>query len=108
MRILLTCCLGMSSSLLVEMMNLECINQNKNYQIECVDQEQISKYINQADVLLLGPQILHTKKTLLKKYGHLLPIAMISHHDYGTLNGKNVLKQAENLYFEFQASKQIK
>lgn len=101
MRILLSCCLGMSTSLLVEMMEEANKKQGKNHVIWCVDQNLVENYITKCDILLLGPQLKHTYKRFYKAYGSIVPIAMIDQQYYGLLDGEHVLKQAEALYEEF-------
>ncbi len=101
MRILLTCCLGMSTSLLVEMMNEASKKQGKDYKIWCVDQKLVDYSITQCDILLLGPQIKHAYKRFYKSYGKMIPIAMIDQQDYGLLDGEKVLEKAEQIYNEF-------
>lgn len=59
MRILLTCCAGMSTSMLVEMMLQEAKKQGKKYDIVATDQEKVTSMIKDYDILLLGPQVRH-------------------------------------------------
>ena len=101
MRILLTCCLGMSTSLLVEMMNETCKKQGKSHKIWCVDENLVDCSVMQCDILLLGPQLKHVYKRFHKSYGKMVPIAMIDQRDYGLLDGEKVLEKAERIYNEF-------
>lgn len=95
MRILLTCCCGMSTSMLVEMMLQEAKKQGKKYDIVAADQEKVTAMIKGSDILLLGPQVRHAYKRMYKLYSPIIPVAMIDVQDYGRLDGKKVLEFAE-------------
>lgn len=101
MKILLTCCSGMSTSLLVEMMNQYSVSQNREDTIWCIDIDKAPSKVEECDILLLGPQVRHSYKRFYKQYGKRIPVAMISSGDYGRLDGKRVLEQAIQLYTEF-------
>ena len=94
MLILLTCCMGMSTSLLVESMHQAAKKHHQEHQIWCIDQEQVEKEVQHCDVLLLGPQIRHTYKRLYKAYASFVPVIMIDAQAYGRLDGEMVLNQA--------------
>lgn len=96
MNILLACNAGMSTSLLAEMMRQESIKQNKKNEIWCIDIEKVGEEINKCDILLLGPQVKHALKRLIKEYGEYKPIIMIPANYYGKLDGKAVLLVAED------------
>ncbi|MFD0051247.1 PTS sugar transporter subunit IIB [Actinomycetes bacterium NPDC127524] len=99
MNILLCCCAGMSSSLLVSKMKKSAEKQNLQYRIWAVTIEAVSREIDQADVLLLGPQVRYLYndfKQLGEKKG--IPVAVIDMLHYGNLNGAAVLQAAEELY----------
>lgn len=102
MRILLACYAGMSTSLLVEKMKEAATAQGKTYTIRAVDQSMIEQEIGSFDVLLLGPQISHMLKKVSKLLDGKAPIAVIKAVDYGRCHGANVLKQAEELYINYQ------
>jgi PTS system cellobiose-specific IIB component len=101
MNILLCCSAGMSTSLLVSKMKKTALEQNLPYRIWAVPIDVVSREINQADVLLLGPQV----RYMYRKFKELgdkkgIPVAIIDTVHYGTFNGQAVLRAAEQLYKE--------
>ena len=68
MKILLACCAGMSTSLLVKSMREACQAAHKDYQIWAVDQTAISSELGNFDVLLLGPQVSFIKDDVKRAY----------------------------------------
>ncbi|MDR7315763.1 MULTISPECIES: PTS sugar transporter subunit IIB [Brevibacillus] len=98
MNILLCCNAGMSTSLLVKKMEQAANDKGLEAKIWAVSADEVSRHIDQADVLLLGPQVRY-KLTEMKKEGEArgIPVDVISTVDYGTLNGKNVLEFALRL-----------
>ncbi len=97
MRIMLACCAGMSTSLVVSRMQEEAKNQGKDYKIWAVEQGQIEGELGNFDVLLLGPQVRHIMRKVNKIVGDAAPVAIIDAIAYGRCDGAAVLKQAEDL-----------
>ena len=97
MRIMLACCAGMSTSLVVSKMQEAAREQGKDYKIWAVEQSQIQEELGNFDVLLLGPQVRHILRKVTKIVGDQAPIAVIDPVAYGTCIGAKVLEQAENL-----------
>jgi len=108
MKILLVCSAGMSTSLLKELMMQECLKEGKNYTICNLDLGIIEREIENTDVVLLGPQVKHALKRLVKEYGYKIPIAVLKSEDYGTLNAKNIIYFAEKECEKFEASMKSK
>jgi PTS system cellobiose-specific IIB component len=97
MRIMLACCAGMSTSLVVSKMEEAAKTQGKDHKIWAVDQTQIEEELGNFDVLLLGPQVRHILRKVTKIVGEKAPIAVIEASAYGRCDGEAVLKQAEEL-----------
>ena len=97
MRIMLACCAGMSTSLVVSKMQEAAKEQGKDYKIWAVEQGQIEDELGNFDVLLVGPQVRHIQRKVTKIVDGRAPIAVIDPVAYGTCNGAKVLKQAEDL-----------
>ena len=95
MNILLCCAAGMSTSLLVTKMEKSAQEQSTEYKIWAVP---VRNHIDQADVLLLGPQVRYLLPQL-KKLGEEkgVPVDVINPVHYGTCNGEQVLKFAVQL-----------
>lgn len=98
MNILLCCAAGMSTSLLVQRMEQAAKEKGLTAKIWAVSVGEIKQHIEQADVLLLGPQVRY-KLAEMKKEADArgIPVDVIQAIDYGTLNGKNVLEFALGL-----------
>lgn len=97
MRIMLACALGMSTGMLVERMREAAASQGKDYKIWAVDVATVDRNVGEFDVLLLGPQVTYLLSDMQAKYEELTPVAVIKPVDYGRMNGKAVLKFAEDL-----------
>lgn len=98
MNIMLACCLGMSTSLVVNKMKEAAAAQGKNdYKIWAVEQGEIEAELGNFDVLLLGPQVRHIMRKVNKIVDGRAPVAVIDSISYGRCDGAAVLKQAEDL-----------
>ena len=97
MNIMLACCAGMSTSLVVSKMEEAAKEQGKDYKIWAVDQTKIEEEMGNFDVLLLGPQVRHMLRKVTKLVDGRAPVAVINPVDYGRCNGAAVLRQAEEL-----------
>lgn len=98
-KILLCCAAGMSTSLLVSKMQIASKEAGIETKIWAVSMEELQNNIkDKVDVVLLGPQIRY-KLTEVKKIcdEKKIPSEVINMMDYGSMNGKNVLKFALDL-----------
>ena len=101
MKILLVCAGGMSTSILMNKMKKALTSEQADWDIIARPIETIRDYIEEYDVILLGPQVKHKLEKIkdeFKEFGK--PIDMISPIDYGMGNGTAVLKQAIELVQE--------
>ena len=90
-KILLSCAGGFSTSLLVNKMKEAAKAEGKEYEIKAVAAAQVEDIIEKdaPDCILIGPQIKYMEDQLKSD--------AIGMQDYGTMNGKNVIAQAERL-----------
>jgi PTS system cellobiose-specific IIB component len=98
MNILLCCSAGMSTSLLVSRMEKAAVALGIEAHIWSVGSDGIRSNFDEADVLLLGPQVrflLTELKALGSEKG--IPVDVINMMHYGMVNGEEVLKQALSL-----------
>lgn len=95
MNILLCCAAGMSTSLLVTKMEQAAKERGLTGRIWAVSIDEVQKHLDEADVLLLGPQVRY-KLAQFRKEAEAkgIPCDMISPTDYGMVNGAKVLEQA--------------
>lgn len=95
MKVLLLCTQGMSTSMLVEAM-YRCAEEGDV--IEAINVDIIRQYLDDFDVILLGPQIrykLSEIKELAEPYHKA--VAMVDMRAYGQMDGKTVYQQAKEL-----------
>ena len=98
MNILLCCAAGMSTSLLVTKMEEAARGQGLEGKIWAVAANSVNQHIDDADVLLLGPQVRYLLAKM-KEAGEEkgIPVDTINPIHYGTCNGEEVLKAAIDL-----------
>jgi cellobiose PTS system EIIB component len=88
----------MSTSLLVTKMEAAAKTEGIEAKIWAVSASEVKNHLDQADVLLVGPQVRYLlpqlKKTGLEKG---IPVDAINSIHYGMCNGAEVLKFARNL-----------
>ncbi|WP_315068585.1 PTS sugar transporter subunit IIB [uncultured Clostridium sp.] len=97
-KILLVCSAGMSTSLLVSKMEKAAEEKGIECSVQATGESEVKNYINDIDVLLLGPQV----RFLLSKFKKSLadknvPVEVINTMHYGTMDGEKVLKRALEL-----------
>ena len=96
MNILLVCAAGMSTSLLVNRMNDAAKAKGIEIHIEAHPGGEVRKYGQDADVIMLGPQVRFELKNVTKLFPDK-PVEVIQMQDYGMMNGAKVLERALQL-----------
>jgi PTS system cellobiose-specific IIB component len=97
-NIVLFCSAGMSTSMLIGKMEKAAQGRGLEVKVNAYSESQVNKYVDDADVVLLGPQIrfaLAKIKKICDEKG--IPIDVIAPQDYGMMNGEKVLDQALRL-----------
>ena len=89
-KILLACCAGMSSSLLVKRME----QYAKEHYIECVIEahaiSEAKEHLNDFDICLIAPQVRDQFQTIKSLSPH--PVLVIDTRAYGLIDGKAVME----------------
>jgi PTS system cellobiose-specific IIB component len=101
MNLLLVCSAGMSTSILVKRMEEAATAQSVEATIDAVSEADLKGKLEQAQVILIGPQVRYLKGQIEKQaqpYG--IPVAVIDSVAYGTMDGAKVLAQAQALLEE--------
>lgn len=98
-NIVLMCSQGMSTSMMVQRMQEAAAAVDYKCTIAAYSVSEIDEVKKSADVILLGPQVRFQLKKLQAKCEGV-PMAVIDQMDYGTMNGKKVLAQAQKLMGE--------
>lgn len=97
-KIVLVCGAGMSTSLLVTRMIEAAKQKEEEYEIIAVPSSGMKGHVEDADVLLLGPQVSFMKKEFAEKYNpHNVAVEVINSIDYGMMKGDKVLDFAIDL-----------
>ena len=97
MKILLVCSAGMSTSLLVERMLAAAKERQLDVDIEARPIADTVQYGQDADAIMLGPQVRFQEEHIRSLLDENKPIAVIDMKDYGMMNGKKVLDEAIQL-----------
>ncbi|AIQ31561.1 PTS cellobiose transporter subunit IIB [Paenibacillus sp. FSL P4-0081] len=98
MKVTLVCAAGMSTSILVQKIKAAAEKAGEPLTIRAVSETDFSKYANDTEVLLLGPQIGYSLGKLKNEYEPRgIKVAVINTVDYGMMNGEKVLKFAKDL-----------
>lgn len=97
-KIVLVCGAGMSTSLLVTRMIEAAKQKGEEFEIIAVPSGGMKGHVEDADVLLLGPQVSFMKKEFIEKYDpYNVVVEVINSIDYGMMNGEKVLDFAIEL-----------
>ena len=94
MNIYVICNAGMSTSVLVKRMKTAAQEKGIDAKIEAFSVEVLDKVKDEADVLLVGPQIRHMLPKIKEMVNGKCPVETISMADYGMINGAKVLERA--------------
>lgn len=92
-KILLVCNAGMPTSMLVAKMKKAAQADGVEVSIEAKSLADAKKEIQEANIVLLGPQIRYELENV-KKLAGSVPVEAIDMRDYGMMNGEKVLKHA--------------
>lgn len=95
-NIVLLCAGGMSSSLLVKRIEDAAKEDSFICKVNAYGVPEASLYVPDADCVLIGPQVRYAIPLLQKQYPDKL-IQVMDMRDYGTMNGVNILKSAQEL-----------
>lgn len=94
-NIVLCCNHGASTGMLVESIKKAAINKKMEVIVNAHSYVDIRDIIDDADIILLGPQIKFKLKDFEKEYADKdVPFMVINALDYGRMNGENVLNEA--------------
>lgn len=94
-RIVLACQFGASTDLLAVKMQEAAKKQSLAVSVNAYSYTKLEQVVDQADVILLGPQIRFKQKALEKQFADKgVQFMVINPSDYGMLNGEGVLQQA--------------
>lgn len=90
MNLILACNAGMSTSMMKRKLLEECEVRGIASTIQAVPVSELDDYVEDADAILLGPQVRYVEAEVKKKVTHI-PVIVMDMTDYGSMNGKKVL-----------------
>ena len=94
-KLVLLCQYGASTGMLTQKIRQAAKDRNIEAEVNAYSYSDIGKYIDEADVMLLGPQIRFKKEEFEQKYADKnTPFVVIDTVDYGRMNGEAVLNAA--------------
>ncbi|POP47777.1 PTS sugar transporter subunit IIB [Superficieibacter electus] len=96
-KILLICNEGMSTGFLCNKMNEYAQQQGLDIHAWAVPESALEGQYQEADIVLLGPQIGYLMESIRKRVHNTLPVDAISPIDFGRINAKSVVEQALSL-----------
>lgn len=94
MKIVITCNMGASTSILQMKLQEESDKRGYNIEFDAVPFTQIDKEINSIDILLCSPQIRFAYEELCGKMGEK-PCLQLSVQDFGLMNAPKIMDQVE-------------
>lgn len=110
MKTLLVCAGGFSTTMMMESMK-KVVKESKSldekdYPMETIGVDKLERYIDDYDVILVGPQLSH-KYDFIKGEADKSnkPTVLLTSDIYGSMDGATVMKQALVAYRKNQALK---
>lgn len=96
-KILLVCAMGMSTSILMSKMDKAAEAKGIEAKIWAIGNQEVDEQWEEADIILLGPQIGYMQKKIEKIVDGAIPVKVIDNYDYAIANGEAVLEKAIKL-----------
>lgn len=90
LNIVLFCAYGASSGLLVEKLEAEALARGIEASINAYSVDEASRYVNEADIILLGPQMRMRLADMEQQYPES-KFMLIDTLDYGRMRAANIL-----------------
>lgn len=90
-KIILVCASGMSTSLLMNKMRKAAKERDLDILVEAYPVAEVEQFAEEADVILLGPQIRHKIEDVRSEVN--CPVASIDLQVYGRMDGQRVIQQ---------------
>lgn len=101
LRILLACGIGASSGFMAANMRKAAKQQGLNCSVHAVSKSEVMEYVNDIDVLLLGPHFASEVPMYQEKLASYdVVVDSIDPDYYATLDGEGILEDALDLYEE--------
>lgn len=96
MKILLVCNEGMSTGIMQMKLQEEIKKEEKNGEVEAVPMALLADYLDEAGVILLGPQIRFAYDEIKEMAGDT-PVMVIETSDFGMMRADRIWKKIKEL-----------
>ncbi|MGN6711207.1 PTS sugar transporter subunit IIB [Anaerocolumna jejuensis] len=97
-KVLLICGTGASSGFMAKSIRKAAKDKGKNVDVKARSDSELDEYIEEIDLLLVGPHLKYMLDDLKKEAKpYNISVEIISEDAYGTLDGNAVLMQIESL-----------
>lgn len=93
-KIVLACQNGMSTGIIKNKIEEAAQEINVELEINAIGVSDLKKEASKYDLVLLAPQVRYAEKAISKELEGEADYMIIDSVDFGTMNGKNVLKKA--------------
>ena len=98
MKLLLLCAGGASTSILMKKMEKYAEANGIDFTVEAHGVSAYEDYVQNFDVIMLGPQISYKRDTLAQETGK--PVGVVASLDYALGNAENIFNQIKTIYPE--------
>jgi len=92
MNVIMLCNLGMSTGILVKKLEEEAKNRGMEMTVQAYPMVELNDHLEEADAILLGPQIRFALDDIKKQAGNI-PVMAIAPQDFGMMNAVKVMDQ---------------
>lgn len=97
-RVLLICGAGASSGFMAQAIRKAAKKEGYELKCEARSEAQLNEYLNEIDILLIGPHLAYIKDEIVKQIGDLpIKVEIIPQSIYGMLDGKKALELIKKL-----------
>lgn len=93
LKVMFVCAAGMSTSLLVEKVKKAAAARGVEANVYALGEAEARKDLNQADVLLLGPQVKYLESSFRKAIDDTTKLGVVDMKSYGRMDGEAVMNQ---------------
>ena len=92
-KVILICNAGLSSGMLAK--KIEQASNNR-YQVNAYSEAEFTDYLEDVELILLGPQIRFLEKQIKNQTS--IPVELINPMKYGIMDGEGVLKDIDDFF----------
>lgn len=95
--IILTCNEGMSTSIMANKMRKYAEEKGYSLNVYAINIGRIEEEYEKADLILLGPQVVYMRETIIKNINNSRPVVAINAEYFSRLDGKSAIEDAVSI-----------